>query len=93
MKTLKTLIDTYFEERVVYNEDTDCFCWDTFLDACGTLSEDLEKYDVYGVFPEWYDFVPDCWGKHLIPAIKKYVDTKLLPFYHKNSILPAHRGL
>lgn len=93
MKTLKTLINQYFEERVEYNENTDCFCWDTFVKANADLSYNLNNYGVDGVFPEWYDFVPDCWDKHLIPAIKSYVKAKIEPFYHTNSILTAHRGL
>lgn len=81
MKTLKTLIDEYFEERVSVDEITCCHHYDVFLNTYYTLMEDLERYGVDGIFPEWYDFVPDCWDKYLIPAIKKYVKAVLEPKY------------
>lgn len=81
-KTLKVLIDEYFEQHVQVSE-SGYHCYDSFLRTHERLSQSLEDYDVSDIFPEWYDYVPECWEPYLIPAIHAYINNFLEPKYHQ----------
>ncbi|MBR4892233.1 MAG: hypothetical protein IKZ34_03585 [Alphaproteobacteria bacterium] len=82
MKTLKQLINEYFEERVQVSE-LGYVCYDSFLNVSADLIQGIEDYGIDGAFPQWYDFTPECWGKNLVPAIKNYINNTLEPQYRK----------
>lgn len=86
MKTLKTLINEYFEERVQVSE-SGYHCYDTFLRAWEDLMQGIEDYGVEGAFSQWYDFTPQFWGMDLVSAIDNYIRATLDPKYRKLSTI------
>ena len=86
IKSLKSLIDQYFDERVQVSE-RGYHCYDSFLRTHENLMQEIKDYGIDGVFPQWYDYIPSCWDRHLIPAINKFVSKVLEPQYRKWSTI------
>lgn len=87
MKKLHELIDNYFEERVVVNEESGCHCFDSFLAVAADLVSGIDEWGIEAAFPQWADDNPSLSCLNLSGVVQEYINTVLTPKYQKWSTI------
>ena len=93
MKTLKLLIEEYFENRVGEDEYSLCTYWDEYLNAEADLLYDIKHDGVQYVFEDWFpeqELTP-AWESFAVKAITNYVKNIMEPRYRESSTIEQHK--
>lgn len=89
MKTLKLLIEEYFENKVGVDEYSLCTYWDEYLNAKADLLYYIKHDGVQSVFEDWFpeqELTP-AWESVAVKAITNYVNNIMEPRYRVSSTI------